>query len=309
MAASSREPGVTPTVAALLSGSVMAAFTVAATQISLRADATRAELYHVLNWAMYVTAAATVITLLWVVAGAIRSQALRLERLRDLEAHLPLLIRMVRRTDKHWFRADGSGRHRFECEIESGSDATVPWFTFPVFAGSLVGGTPWEGCNVTRVLVDGEDCDPVRLFVPRHRKLSYAATTKEFTDVAVDEAGVRIPSFLSPAKRRCVFVIEFTSTASMPDLATEESCIVDISHVTDEVNVYISGEDGYEIRFSSAASAPVRASQLSGDIEDQRESAVQSEGCWPRKLGVHWRSTSAKVGYRYEIWISGRTVA
>lgn len=308
MARSSKTSGVGPTVAAVVSGTVTAVFTVAATQVSLRSRATQEDLFQMLSWIMYVMAAATFLVLLWIVSESIGAKVRELQRLADLDAHLPRMVRIVRRTDTHDVDMEGDVVSRFECEVESGPGVAIQWLTFPVFTGAKSDETAWGKSKVTQVLVNGSPPASQQVFIPRYRRFTYNEADSKFGDVVLEEGGVRVPVFLGAEQRRCTFSVEVHTTGGMSEIKSEDYCFVDVSYVIDELNVHIRGVDGCVISSSPRATFQVQASQLSGDIVDVEESKLQSAACYVRQ-GVHWRSKSTKVGYRYEIKISGRSDA
>lgn len=99
--------------------------------------------------------------------------------------------------------------------------------------------------------------------------------------------------------------LEIDLNKSMPALFAEESHAIDISYITDELDVYVTGGQGLEIFPSPLAAHMVEASQNKGEYADTTESILQSGTC-RHKAGIHWRSKNTKLGYRYDIRFVGR---
>ena len=87
---------LSPALAGFISGAASTILTIAATLVTLRTDASREDLFLVLNWTMYVAAAATALVLAWIVASTLRGSVSELRHLKDLEAHVSHLIRYRR---------------------------------------------------------------------------------------------------------------------------------------------------------------------------------------------------------------------
>jgi len=117
-----------------------------------------------------------------------------------------------------------------------------------------------------------------------------------------------MPISLAPNRRRCTFVIEFETRGAYATIFDEDSYFADIAYVTDEIEVHIEGVENLRLFCSSRSDYRVQASQLGGELLDTVESHVQSASCDMRR-GVQWRSTTVKIGYRYEIPISGQRLA
>lgn len=124
----------------------------------------------------------------------------------------------------------------------------------------------------------------------------------------LEESAVRVPVSLEPNRRRCTVVLEFSLHGALASLFDEDSYFVDIAHITDAIDVQISGANDLQVFCSSNADYRVQASQLSGELLDTADSQNQSSTCQMRN-GVRWQSTSTKIGYRYEIAISAQRVA
>ena len=295
---------ISPPVAAFLSGAISSVLTVAATLVSLRSGASQQAMFQILAWVMYISSSLTVLILAWIVADTLRSRIRDLRRIADLQAHMPRLVRVRRRTDKYTIAPNGDAVVRFECELERETSAPVHRLTFPVSAGVPQDSPPWASFDVRQVTVDGIDHNTDKLFVPLSRKQPHSHRNTPFENLVVEEGAVRIPVSLDHSKRSCRFVLEVAMPKSMLNIRGEEYCVADISLVTDEINVIVHGSGNLDVNYSHEADYRVRASQLSGEIIDTVESQLQSRGCQPGK-GVFWRSTNTKLGYRYEIRITG----
>jgi hypothetical protein len=205
---------------------------------------------------------------------------------------------------------DGDALVRYEYELESAPGAFAPWLTVPIFAGADPGGSEWQSFVIRQVSVDGVEFDPALALTKR--ATSRILNNPRFEHVVLEEGAVRVPISLEPNRRRCTFVIEVElrgayAAISGADLK-EDSYFADIAYVTDEINVHIAGADSLRLFCSSRADYRVLASQFSGELLDTAESNLQSASCNMR-LGVQWRSTNAKIGYRYEIPISAQRLA
>lgn len=72
--------------------------------------------------------------------------------------------------------------------------------------------------------------------------------------------------------------------------------------------MHITGVENLRLFCSSRADYRVQANQFSGELLDTGESHLQSVNCTMGN-GVQWRSTTVKIGYRYEIPISAQRLA
>ncbi len=191
----------------------------------------------------------------------------------------------------------------YEFEVESAPGISFPWLTIPIFAGASPTAPEWQGATIQRITVDGVEYDPALAF--RRRSRTQFTGNPRFEGVILEESAVRVPVSLEPNRRRCTFVLEFSLHGALASLFDEDSYFVDIVHITDEIDVQISGVDDLQIFCSSNADYRVQASQFSGELLDAADSQNQSSTCQMRN-GVRWRSTNTKIGYRYEIAISAQ---
>ncbi|MEV6238021.1 hypothetical protein [Lentzea sp. NPDC051838] len=289
-------PGTSPAIAAFFSGAVSVLLTVAATLVSLRNEADKKQLFDVLNLVMYATSAATFLVLLWVISLGLQRRLSRLRSLRDIDRHITWHVRMRKRTDHLEVFEDGTGRWIAECEVEAEPGVAVGWVAFPVFSAAARNAEPWQSVRVRRLAIDGRDYDAQRSYI----RLSRGFVEGPLFEGLVREEGViRVPVTLEKGQTRRHIRLEVDFNKSMPALFTEESHSVDISYITDEIDVHVIGGDGLEIFPSSSASHLVEASQNKGEHADALESILQSSTCRHRD-GIHWRSNTAKLGYRYE---------
>ncbi|HEX3733344.1 MAG TPA: hypothetical protein VHU91_10535 [Mycobacteriales bacterium] len=205
---------------------------------------------------------------------------------------------------------EGDVRVHIECEIESAPGASAPWLTFPFFGGADPDGPEWQSFSIRQVAVDGVGFDPASALTKKARIRSL--NNPKFARIVLEEGGIRVPISLEPNKRRCTFMIEVDMpqaySAILDTDLEDDSYFADIVYVTDEINVHIETVDNLRVFCSSRADYRVQASQFSGELLDTRESQLQSANC-SMKSGVQWRSTNAKIGYRYEIPISAQRFA
>ncbi len=138
--------GISPALAAFLSGAASSILTVVGTLVSLRNDATKQQLFEFLTWMLYVSAFAAAAITLWVLADAVRTSVRQLSHLRGLEAYVPQLIRFKRRADRFDVSESGNAELRIECDVELRTDTTVPWITIPMLSEVSADGEPW--CSI-----------------------------------------------------------------------------------------------------------------------------------------------------------------
>ncbi|MGH3777844.1 MAG: hypothetical protein ACRDRR_19280 [Pseudonocardiaceae bacterium] len=182
--------------------------------------------------------------------------------------------------------------------------------TFPILCGADPDGPEWQSFSIQQVSVDGIEFDPALTLTKKAR--SRILNNPRFEHIVLEEGAVRVPISLEPSRRRCTFAIQ----VEMPGLYAaildgnleEDSYFADIAYVTDEISVHIEAVDSLRLFCSSRADYRVQASQFSGELLDTAESHFQSASCSMRR-GVQWQSTSAKIGYRYEIPISAQRLA
>lgn len=297
-------PGISPAVAAFLSGAVSVLLTVAGTLVSLRNEATKGQLFGVLNWVMYATGGATFLVLLWIVSATLNQRIGLLRSLRDVEVHVSRHLRVRRRIDRLTIGSDGSSRYVVEHEVEAEHDVAVAWLAFPIFSSAPVDAPPWQSVRVRRLMIDGRDYDVERSYLRRSRAFVEGAL---FQDLVMEEGVIRVPVSLEKGQTKRHIRMEIDFHKSMPALFTEESHSIDISYITDEIDVYVTGEQGLDVFPSPRATHLVEASQNRGEHGDAPESILQSSTCRHRD-GIHWRSKNVKLGYRYEIRFVGRRV-
>lgn len=126
-----------------------------------------------------------------------------------------------------------------------------------------------------------------------------------FNGLVREEGVIRIPVTLEKGQSKRHIKLEVAFNKSMPALFVEESHAIDISYITDELDVHVTGGPGLDIFPSPSAPHLVEASQNKGEDGDPQESILQSSTCRHRD-GIHWRSKNTKLGYRYEIKFVGR---
>ncbi|GAB2858414.1 hypothetical protein [Lentzea nigeriaca] len=294
--------GISPGVAAFVSGAISVLLTVAGTLVSLRNEATREQLFGMLSWVMYATGAATFLVLLWIISTTLRQRLELLRSLRDIDVHVSRQLRVRRRTDRLEVSSDGSGDYVVELEVEADRDVAVAWLAFPIFSSARVDAPPWQSVRVRRLMIDGREFDVQQSYLRRSRAFVEGAL---FKGLVMEEGVIRIPVSLEKGKSKRQIKLEIDLNRSMPALFTEESHSIDISYITDEIDVYVTGDEGLEIFPSPRATHLVEASQNRGEHGDAQESIQQSSTCRHRD-GIHWRSKSTKLGYRYEIRFVGR---
>lgn len=301
---------ISPALAGFATGASTTILTIAATLVSLRSDASRESLFLVLSWTMYVAAGCTFVIVGWILLNTIKVSVRELHHLTELEAHVPRLIRFRRRSERVHISTAGDALVHIECEVEATSGASAPWLTFPFCAAVDPDGPEWQSFSIRRVSVDGVNFDPVSTFIKRSR--SRILNNPRFDRIILEEGGVRVPISLEPNRRRCTFAIEVEwprAYAAILDADLEDdSYLSDIAYVTDEIDVHICTIDKLQLSCSSRADYRVQATQINGEVLDTAESQLQSANC-SMGSGVHWRSTSAKIGYRYEIPISAQRLA
>jgi hypothetical protein len=303
--ADSGRSGISPGVAALVSGAVSVLLTVAGTLVSLRNEATREQLFGVLNGVMSATGGATFLVLLWIVSATLHQRLDLLRSLRDVDVHVSRHLRVRKRTDRLEVSADGSGKYTVEHEVEAERDVAVAWLAFPIFSSAPVDAPPWQSVEVRRLVIDDRDYDVQRSYLRRSRAMFEGPM---YEGVVIEEGVIRVPVSLEKGQSKRHIKLDIQLNKSMPALFTEESHAIDISYVTDEIDVYVTGGQGVEIFPSPRASHLVEASQNKGEHPDAQESILQSSTCRHR-AGIHWRSKNTKLGYRYEIKFVGRREA
>ncbi|GLY48813.1 hypothetical protein [Lentzea sp. NBRC 102530] len=289
--------GISPGVAAFVSGAVSVLLTVAGTLVSLRNEATKEQLFGVLSGVMYATGAATFLVLLWIVSTTLLQRLELLRSLRDVDVHVSRQLRVRRRTDRLEVGPDGSAGYVVEFDVEADRDVAVAWLAFPIFSAAKVDAPPWQSVHVRRLMIDGRDYDVLQSYIHRSRAFVEGAL---FKDLVMEEGVVRIPVSLEKGKSKRRVKLEIDLNESMPALFAEESHSIDISYITDEIDVHVTGKNGLEIFPSPRAAHLVEASQNKGEHGDAQESILQSSTCRHRD-GIHWRSKNTKLGYRYEI--------
>ncbi|MEU7382209.1 MULTISPECIES: hypothetical protein [unclassified Streptomyces] len=295
--------GVSAALAAFISAVVSVVLTIAGTLVGIRSSASQAELFLVLTWLLIAASIASGLVALWLVADSIRKDVRKLAHLRDLEAYVPRLIRFRRRHDTFVIAGDGTATLRISCDVESPDAAVVPWISFPMIAEVAQDHPPWTSITVRRVSVDGVDSDPAIAFIQRERKIPAEPTALDGR--LVESGAVRVPVSLEPGRTRCTFTVELDLFGAFDFIGHEEKCYTDVSYVTDNLEVTVTGRDGLAISCSPYAQNRVEAQQLGMEMPDAPESQLQSRYCRAGD-GVRWKTGQAKLGYRYAIPVRGR---
>ncbi|MBQ1088354.1 hypothetical protein [Streptomyces sp. B93] len=295
--------GVSAAFAGFVSAVVSVILTIAGTLVGLRSSASQAALFLILTWLLIAASIATGVVAVWLLADSIRKDVRDLAHLRDLEAYVPRLIRFRQRRDTFVIGGDGNATLHISCQVESAESAVVPWISFPMIAEVSPDHTPWTSIVVRRVSVDGVDSDPTIAFVRRERKVPAEPTAADGR--LVESGAVRVPVSLAPGRTRCSFTVELELIGAFGFVGHEENCYTDVSYVTDVLEVTITGRDGLEVACSPYAQSRVEAQQLGMEMADMPESQLQSRYCHMAD-GVHWKTTQAKLGYRYAIPVRGR---
>jgi hypothetical protein len=286
---------INPALAGFVSGAASTILTIAATLVSLQADASREGLFLALSWIMYAAAATTALVLAWIVVGTLRDSVHELRHLKELEVHVSRFIRYRRRDEEFRISPNGDVVMRLQGEVECAIDSYAPWLTLPIFTGTAVTAPEWKSAIVRLVSVDGVNSDPTELCMRKSR-----SRTVDEPDSIIEEIAIRIPITLGAGRRRCTYVIEVEAPGLCQLGERDELFFATVAHITDEINLHVVGTDGLRISFSPNADYRVRASQLSGELLDAFESQLQSAECQVGN-GIHWRSHNSKIGYRYEL--------
>ncbi|MFG3291299.1 hypothetical protein ACGF3G_21125 [Streptomyces sp. NPDC048179] len=288
--------------AAFISAVVSVVLTIAGTLVSLRSSASQAGLFLVLTWMLIAASVATGLVGVWLLADGIRKNVRELAHLRDLEAYVPRLIRFRRRYDTFAIASDGSATLRISCDVESPDAAVVPWISFPMLAEVSPDRAPWSSIVVHRVSVDGVESDPDIAFIRRERGVP--AEPSALGGRLVESGAVRVPISLDPGRTHRSFTIELELIGAFGFIDHEEKCYVDVLYVTDSLEVTIVGRDGLRVSCSPFAQNRVEAQQLGMEVPDVPESQLQSRFCQTAD-GVRWKTSQAKIGYRYAIPVRG----
>ncbi|MCA1701824.1 MAG: hypothetical protein LC808_00550 [Actinobacteria bacterium] len=154
--------------------------------------------------------------------------------------------------------------------------------------------------------MDGVDFDPNLSLIKKSR--NHILNNPRFDGIVLEEIAVRVPISLEPNHRRCTLTVVYETHGAYAKIFDEDSYFADVACITDEIDVHISGVDNLRLFCSPRSDYRVEAGQFSGELLDTVESQLQSSGCDMRR-GVQWRSTNAKIGYRYEIPISAQRLA
>jgi hypothetical protein len=302
--------GISPALASFTTGAATTILTIVATLVSLRSDASRESLFLVLSWAMYVAAASTFVVVAWILLDATRRSLRELHHLSELEAHVPRLLRFRRRFERVQISIDGTALVHLECEVESARGAFVPWLTVPFFGGADPDGAEWQSFSIRRVSVDGVDINPASAFTRESR--TTVLNDPKFPHMVLEKGSIRVPISLEPNRRRCAFVVDVEMPRAYAAILEadleDDSYFTDVVYVTNEINIQIEAVGDLRVSASPRADFRVEASQLSGELLDTTESQLQSANCSMRN-GIQWRSTNAKIGYRYGIPISAQRLA
>lgn len=193
---------------------------------------------------------------------------------------------------------------RIACDVESQSTAVVPSISFPMIAEVLDNCPEWSSIVIRRVCVDGVEFDPTVAFVRKERTTPVDSTA--IGGRVVELGVVRVPVSLGPGRTRCSFIVELELIGAFTFIDREENCYTDVSYVTDELNVTITGQDGLKVTCSPYSQHRVQAIQVVMEILDLPESQLQSGHCQMFE-GVRWTTTNAKLGYRYAIPVRGES--
>ncbi|MEU7061253.1 hypothetical protein [Streptomyces sp. NPDC046197] len=298
------EGGVSAAFAAFISAVISVVLTIAGTLVGLRSSASQAALFLVLTWLLIVASIATALVAVWLLADSIRKNVRALAHLRDLEAYVPRLIRFRRRHDTFVIASDGNATLRISCDVESPDADVVPWISFPMIAEVPPDHAPWSSISVRRVTVNGVESDPTIAFIRRERKIPAEATALDGR--LVESGAVRVPVSLDPGRTRCSFTVELELIGAFGFIDHEEKCYTDVSYVTDDLEVTILGQDSLSVSCSPFAQTRVEAQQLGMEMPDAPESQLQSRYCQMTD-GVRWKTSQAKLGYRYAIPVRGHS--
>jgi len=239
-------------------------------------------------------------------ADAVRTNVRELHHLRGLEAYVPQLIRFRRRADRFEVSERGDAELRIECDVELKTDTTMPWITIPMLSEVSADGKLWSSIKMKRVCVDGVEYDPSIAFLPRERRLFVGE--RHLEGRVVESGVIRVPVSLEPGHSRSSFVVELELLGAFEYIMKEEMCYTDVSYVTEELSVEVLGKDGMVINCSPYSDHRVQAMQLGMELIDIPESQHQSASC-RMGSGVHWRSETAKLGYRYRVPVRGQRVS
>ncbi|MGC0376596.1 hypothetical protein [Streptomyces sp. SAI-229] len=304
MVRSQRSEGISAALAAFVSAVLSVVLTIVGTLVGLRSEASQKELFLVLTWTLIAVSVISGAVALWVLADSIRKNVRELSHLRSLEDYMPQLVRFRRRHDTFVIRSGGDAFLSITCDVESPTEAFVPWISLATTAEVDRGGPEWESILVRRVCVDGVDADPAVSFVRLHRKIP--VDDSSVNGRVIEVGAVRIPVSLDSGRTRCSFDVELELRGAFTYIDREEKCYAEVPHVTDELRVIIKGEDGLRISCSPFAEHRVKATLLSTEMPDLSESQAQSAYC-QMSDEVRWVTKNAKVGYSYAIAVRGQS--
>ncbi|MGH8902845.1 MAG: hypothetical protein ACRDYA_14535 [Egibacteraceae bacterium] len=220
----------------------------------------------------------------------------------DLEAHVPQMIRFRQRDDTFTINERGDAILRMEGDVESPRNDHVPWVALAILAEVAEDRPEWSSIEVTRLVVGSKDEDPSVAFKRRDRRRYY---DDSYHASRIVESGVIwIPVGLRPGQSRCTFSVTINIIASTSTMSEMEFWYVDVSYVTEELNVTLGGSPGYRVTSAPHINYKVEAMQLGMELIDVPESELQSSNCITAD-SVRWRTRTAKLGYRYRVALRG----
>lgn len=235
-----------------------------------------------------------------------RRDLAELERLRSA---LPTLVRFEKRTDILTVDARGNGVMTWSFRLRAPAEANLRVITLPIVTEipppdpTCEGGGPSDGPAVVRVRslwMNGRALPPHGSYTVVD--WSASPLRPSAPDPRVEEGLLRIPVDLGVGSTTCELraVLEFRSVFR----GEPAFFVVMIPYLTEELEVIVRSVTGHLVRAGSRAtsgdeSAPIRAYSTMLNLEDQRESFLQSDRLNGSASEIVWRTRDAKVGYRY----------
>jgi hypothetical protein len=241
----------------------------------------------------------------WGVASDLREAVKnRTQCLKAIEK-VPSLVIFKKRSDAITVYPNGDALFEYSHTVAIESDQVKPILHFPVLVDLDQKATEFG----RRVQLEDIIVNNVR--IPTHG----AYTSKEVrhpnpclpnNPVPTEYGVVSVPVKLGQGYNECDLVMRFRLKGVFTNSSVRDYVIVDIPYMTEELEVRIMPQDANEsvilLERMDDARLFIDAYGEMMDMYDHRESLMQSESIRHKNEVIVWRTSMAKLGYRYKLW-------
>lgn len=212
---------------------------------------------------------------------------------------VPDVVRFVERSDHLTVDAEGNGRFRLDYLIESNVDDAIHQLSFPVtFDVNDTSVEPGDLLSVERIEVNNQQIACSGRYKPRRVCTVLAGPAPKVVEYGV----LSVPVNLSVGVLSCRVSVELVMKKAFTQLANEETIIVDVPYVTENLTVSIATSRPGGVCELLEGREPIDARSEMMELGDRNESTTRSNEIQAHGREILWKTKYPKLGYRYTLW-------